>query len=470
MRKKLTLKNLNPQDFEAKVPPDLFTLWQDITKTAASQAFKAQAASFARLGTADEDMYTALTKLIQAYKNVLQQWKDAPESIVEVLSARIKEFEELPPTATNPIKAEKDQMLDNIWERIATGTSISVNILDDLHLRKTTAHYTQLALREYEELGNIIKIQIAQLEATDHNTDILNILRQVYQETGPIIHNFNEAIKSPKKPDVFKYEDFATEPTPTPAFSTLLQTEAQSILSQPAPCNKAALAALVQSNQDISQNILGVFTALQKDLQAPHNETELAILKGIVETIDIKIESLAENLQNFGEETAQLLADDQAPTLTPPSPEAIYSAWVQNPTPNLGELDIFANHYAPITKHQTQQQEKLAKHIFNFKKDVLLYEVSTYEEILTHSVARLQDTQLVALLQEAFATMKALLQAVGITPIQPAIKEAFNAFNHEVLMAEKQEGFAKGEIIKVLNTGYMENGKVIMRANVIAAR
>jgi hypothetical protein len=39
-----------------------------------------------------------------------------------------------------------------------------------------------------------------------------------------------------------------------------------------------------------------------------------------------------------------------------------------------------------------------------------------------------------------------------------------------VLIAEEAAGFAKGEIIKCMSTGYRHGADVLVRANVIAAR
>jgi len=46
----------------------------------------------------------------------------------------------------------------------------------------------------------------------------------------------------------------------------------------------------------------------------------------------------------------------------------------------------------------------------------------------------------------------------------------FNGKEHEVLIAETSEGFAKGEIIKVINPGYKRGDFILTRANVIAAK
>jgi molecular chaperone GrpE (heat shock protein) len=100
----------------------------------------------------------------------------------------------------------------------------------------------------------------------------------------------------------------------------------------------------------------------------------------------------------------------------------------------------------------------------------------TFEEILTHSVSRLKEsaneavTRIAARLRDTYGALEVLLRKNNITPIRPAPRDIFNGKEHEVLVAEKQDGFAKGEIIKLLGSGYRYNGQVLMRANVIAAR
>jgi len=46
----------------------------------------------------------------------------------------------------------------------------------------------------------------------------------------------------------------------------------------------------------------------------------------------------------------------------------------------------------------------------------------------------------------------------------------FNPKEHEVLMAESNADFKKGEIVKVMNSGYRRKDLILLRANVIAAR
>jgi len=164
-------------------------------------------------------------------------------------------------------------------------------------------------------------------------------------------------------------------------------------------------------------------------------EGQQDILKGIAETLEIKVESLREGLHEFRSNCRAIIRED-----------------ISN------------------------RRVTLANCTFRFKKEILLHEICTYEEILTHSVSRLRQSPCpiaagaAVLLDSTFDVLESILKKRSITIIRPATGTKFNAQEHEVLMAEKQDGFAAGEIIKVLTSGYGQKERVILRANVVAAR
>ena len=223
----------------------------------------------------------------------------------------------------------------------------------------------------------------------------------------------------------------------------------------------------------------------------PNNNIDNEILSGITETLEIKIESLTESLQQFTENSTKQLATMPTglPVLTEENlttaASQLQAAWYSTPPTqetiadfllNAASLEAFATYNEQFAKHITNASTRIEKASFRFKKETLLYEISTYEEILYHSVSRLRESTqphisaAVTLLDETFIQLKALLTTNGITIIRPAAHEPFNGREHEVLIAEETEGFAKGEIVKVMTSGYKYKDQVILRANVIAAR
>lgn len=231
---------------------------------------------------------------------------------------------------------------------------------------------------------------------------------------------------------------------------------------------------------------------ITQELPAPENHNiDNEILTGITETLEIKVESLAENLNVFTENTESLLADlpKGLPILSEENlltaANQLLSAWCNiSPTPETiagffeesVTLEAFASYSGQFAKHITNLSAKIEKASLRFKKETLLYEISTYEEILYHSVSRLKESPAphiitaVSLLDDIFTKLESLLIENGITVIRPAAHEPFNGREHEVLIAEETEGFAKGEIVKVMTSGYKYKDQVILRANVIAAR
>jgi len=139
-------------------------------------------------------------------------------------------------------------------------------------------------------------------------------------------------------------------------------------------------------------------------------------------------------------------------------------------------LEQPATYSEKFAKHISSVGTRLEKASLRFKKETLLYEICTYEEILYHSVSRLRESPVshiaaaVTLLDETFSKLEDLLTANDITIIRPSPHESFNGREHEVLLAEETEGFTKGAVVKVMTSGYKYKGQVILRANVIAAR
>jgi len=431
---------------------------------------------------------------------------------------------------TERVKNEiTDECLPKIYTYYHAALHACLSQLDDLNQRKATSLYFELIEREWEELGNIIKVQVAALEATETDDlddsafdtiqHILNILREAYQHTGPVIDELQRLLHTPAAEHIgLSYEAFtevvngalslkewANLYVKESDFFALLAEETAALFDQ-LPTDLTETAAQVQQMIDcdklLAEEITRIFADVQKVLPLPECEPpeadilppeeaqlQRSILKGISETIDIKRDSLNESIKTFDEDGQNLLrsVSEEKVTLSDAdiqkAHDAVRAAWTASPPCNvanffnaLPDSDIFAPLYDRINKRIAFYLEKVEKLTFRFKKEVVLYEVCTYEEILTHSASRLRDSVWADMaiaekeLSAAYYALGAILEKRSIIAIRPAAHEQFNAFEHEILLAETQEGFAKGEIIKVLNTGYKQNDKVILRANVIAAK
>jgi len=400
--------------------------------------------------------------------------------------------------------------------------------IDDLHTRKTASYYTDLLEREWEVLGIIIQIQVRAIESvsgtTDETAQTLTKLREAYQQTGPIVSGFRKLMQkkpqdTPPTPSI-EAEDL-TFSAPPPGeldiqpFITALIWEADKIFESLRE-EHLEMAHNLRLNIDdeiaLAMEIISIFEKashglatplslhehsepLTENTAAPNEEAaanlpENPILSGITETLEIKIESLRESLDLFKSNSATLLTSlSEIPPLTEQDLQAaatqLLAAWCATPP----EAEAIADFLTQSRQHDPfhTYSEKFAKALEScasktekattrFKKETLLYEISTYEEILYYSVSRLRESELpqiqsaVQILDETFQALETLLTSKGITVLRPAPHDPFNGREQEVLAAEEQEGFTKGEIIKTMTSGYKMGDQVILRANVIAAR
>ncbi|MCL2203956.1 MAG: nucleotide exchange factor GrpE [Defluviitaleaceae bacterium] len=391
--------------------------------------------------------------------------------------------------------------------------------LDDLHARKSARLYTELIEREWEVLEALIRVQAKALEdittspspSSEVTARVLDLLREAYQQTGPLVENLQRLPKNTRVGQTSPcrtYDEFenalgplpqigqATPIDPTPFYEALTEETANVFGQQRIAFLKAAyrLQRMVGVEILLAEEAAALFSTTCAALKAQEieaDEGERQILTGILETLEIKIESLRESIKDFNGEGASLLQKfaKEKTDVTDEIKEAAYAhirvMWLAAP-PTEAELpcffarcqegESFAPYRADYEKHVAHYTDKMGKAALRFKKDVLLYEVGTYEEILTHSVSRLGESAneavlaAAARLHDTYAALEILLRKNNIIPIRPAPHDVFNGKEHEVLVAEKHEGFAKGEIIKLMGSGYRHEDRVLMRANVIAAR
>jgi len=487
--------------------------------------------------------------------------------LCDVLGSRMRQFEDVAEGHENPVAQEKRLLLDNMileingsiegiktewvttlpWEKTCADIfllpdentkhlrdSINNNLIpliynlyqsslsqcitqiDDLYSRKAAHFYADLLEREWEVLGLVIQIQVQALENAAFNENgllhpILSRLREVYQQTGPVIGNLQAMMQAePYTPHGMPYGDFCDAMHPhigvftgidmrDPMYKEMLFLGADELFDRIRADvleNMYGFRVIIDRELKLASGVLDTFNAIMCNFPACDAEEvkskELEILKGITETLEIKIDSLTESLQPYSEACEGLSTSfsTNMPTLSDEdlfaAADQITEAWYQSPPSTMDEiddfftgcltLDVFNAYKSQLDKHIEGHNAKLDKTAFNFKKETLLFEISTFEEILYHSVSRLRESGhdaiigAVAVLDGLSAALMDILMQNNIEIIHPAPHEAFNGREHEVLLAEPHEGYAKGEIVKVMTSGYKYQSQVILRANVIAAR
>jgi len=486
---------------------NLQALIQEAKKTAICNMLTLDAFALARLGQQDEGVYDHLVYLMETYRDVVQIFEQdandpVPEQVAglcDVLNSRRRQFEDVAPSPGNPIANEKRVIIEknllhlyeaenpeSIYQELLNLTLSQIN---DLHNRTQTSFYTDLLEREWEVLGLIISIQVTGIEAIwgmEYAHAPLSKLREAYQQTGPVISGFRKLIKTtpkvtPPSPDFDFHELIVDNQTFLASLEQEADLQFEKIKTEHMEFAKS-LEEKIDDKLNLSEEIISTFGAADfwlTNTPKPKAPPESEIIAGIIETIRIKIDSLKESMEQFKETTKTEYKPAAAPNdyIT-----QLYSSWISNPpTPDtlyvfFENAEIFTVYSEKLVKDLANVTTKLDKQILRYQKENLLYEISTYEEILYYSVSRLRDSELpqvqtaVEILDETFVALGSILEEKGISVIQPNPHDPFVAREHEILTAEQHDGFVKGEIIKTMTSGYKQGDQVILRANVVAAR
>lgn len=223
------------------------------------------------------------------------------------------------------------------------------------------------------------------------------------------------------------------------------------------------------------------------------------ISKGIAETVFIKAESLNEAAEALAESVEPILAM-ASEDASAPDEASVAALADQTFTDMVTEMarfqkedrralsackkymnfttgnEVYAGFAAKAQRQGTKLLDDLRSRLLKFKREQTLYEISTFEEIKIYSVSRLRESDaphiigFVRYIDEAEAKLTDTLKRHDITAIRPNPGDAFNGREQEILMAEPSPTFKRGQIIKLLNTGYKQAETVLLRANVIAAK
>ncbi|NLM47897.1 MAG: nucleotide exchange factor GrpE [Epulopiscium sp.] len=260
----------------------------------------------------------------------------------------------------------------------------------------------------------------------------------------------------------------------------------------------------LQNNIELSSRVNQLFVQFLRtyeEQKEKFNEESgyLPIIEGIYETISIKVESIEENITGFHKtiEEINLFFSEEASDAYFESEfiklaQEIFAQFIKEPAGENFEEESFLSWgeeyfnkafeeaFIRFSQKVEMVKEKLCQEvnlqINKFLKEYLLFEVSTYEEIVNYSVSRLREEsddfaiEYVKNIDQLTASLEETLKEFEIEFVEPVPHDKFNGKEHEVLLAEEREGFKKGEIIKTLNKGYRFNNQIILKANVVASK
>ena len=452
---------------------------------------------------------------------VRKQFSDPAESIQWLRSGSNK---------TALLESVRSKSFPALYESYRECISLCRIQLSDLNKRKAVQLYLALMEDEWEILSTIIKIQVRALEQAVEQAapgppaadlpaadaleklaihKILSLLREAYQHFGrasteisAVFHRLEDAPSEQWEPD--SYEDFESylldnweAAGPFEDEDKIAQIKAKIEQETATYFGRLKLdfyksvyrfRRMVSVEMMLADEIATAFVRMREKWPKTGQEGEAAeILRGIAETIEIKIDSLRESIGLMTAECNSLIEsfanENSGPeeAETESAKDELWQLWFEDNSelsfeeacPN---LPVFTKRRENHEKTSSRCQENLEKKLTRFKREILLYEISTYEEIIFYSISRLREfeaeefQQAAALADNTLDYLAIILKKNNIEVIRPQANEPFDPKEHEVLMAETNPNFKKGEIVKLMNSGYRQNGVILLRANVIAAR
>lgn len=407
---------------------------------------------------------------------------------------------------------------DEIFNIYSKGCLKAFKQLNDMESRKVVKFYFDVLKEERDNLLTVVKVQIDALENEIQTRDeeviiqkILSELRECYQYTEKNIFDLEKHIHDTKNKGSFDlpagrfdkimiihfdekytrfidleglFEDFKIN------FNNALKQNLINCLCQ------------ILGNVDNLKNSADCILKLTDDLIDSFNFTVFnyeryipetvdidydEIVKGVADTLKIKIESLKESKDDFVKEMDKFINSYKSDSINYNDDEFnSFSGKMLDKFIISGHgKDFFSsdllNHTKKffsdkIDKKLNLRIESLNKKILRYEKESLLYEITTFEEILCYSISRLRKSEnelivrFVRDIDRLNEKLTLILNKYNIEKIIPNPHEMFNGKEQEVLLTEKNNSFKKGEIIKVMNCGFKKGDVVILRANVIAAR
>ncbi len=389
--------------------------------------------------------------------------------------------------------------------------------LNDLSSREHTSLCIELLKKEQEALSSIIVVQVSALEdnaALSENKDegqfvaeVITKLQEGHQILGKNLKEITDFFKEHKTRKTEQLKDFADElaeylnskelmPLKEVQATQLNLSTAQESLSKTLASalekethgvyyKKSVYELQKQSTQHhfLLNEILNAFSKIEEYINQNKDELsktpEADIVNGILETMQIKIETMREQKSQFQDKCMDIvnkLKDEEIPIMEDDLlalNKQAYEGWLKDEL-NLNEI------IKPIKQArntiQTKYADQLTAYCLDLIVNCILYEIRTFEEITHHSVAKLQEStsevisDLVEFISGISKSIEMILKKNDIIPLKPKPHDKFNALLHMIILAQDKEDFNRGEIIKLMNTGYIQGERILLRANVIAAK
>ncbi len=412
------------------------------------------------------------------------------------------------------VKDIKKYFIENIIEKIKISYKTNLlecfNAINDIENRKQVSYFNDILEEEREILSSIIKLQIKALEdlckndnEKSHIENLLKPIIEAYQQTGKSFDELNCKIKNIDTNininididnqqiencvfDIFENIEEAEDQFKQKTFEIfekyLLKLKENIILEQQESIKLFKIN--VEKSLKLSEQITNMFDMITKYIEKNEEDYKKSdlynIINGINESIAIKIDNIKEkenevflDKNNIYQDVDNSLQEIKEYNIEYNFDE-IYNLLKKDF--KIEKLNEYIN-IKPILSILQKLTNPYIKKIDDFIKNTILFEISTFQEIMYYSVVRLRESKEEKILDftkyidNIEIDIENSLIENNILPIKPKPYDMFDAKEHEVLLAEKHQDFLKGQIIKVINYGYKKKDEgVIKRATIIAAK
>lgn len=383
------------------------------------------------------------------------------------------------------------------------------NAINDIENRKQISHFNDVLSEEREILSSIIKLQITPLEKLckyEQEKDVIDTLLmpiiEVYQQTGKSFDMLNNKLKNLNtnininfekdneniKKTILTFFENIKQPEQQckdevlVIFQKYIQYLKQNIINkqqQNVDLTKSTIEKFLKLTNNIKNNFKNIEQYINKNKNIYEKSPLYNIIQGIYESISIKVDNIQEKENETFLDKDEMYKNMESSVKKLESLkinydfEIIYEHLKNDTLQNIRDYTDFKN----IQKDLEQTFVPYIKKLDDFLKNTILFEISTFQEIMYYSVVRLRESdevsikQFIKYIDNIEQNIENNLEENEIIIIKPNPHDMFDGKEHEVLIAEKNENFLKGQIIKVINYGYKKkNNGVIKRATVIAAK
>lgn len=407
----------------------------------------------------------------------------------------------------------KESFINKVIEIITTtykqNLTSCLNSINDKENREEISYFNDVLEEEREILSSIIKVQVKAIEDLCKSEEeknkidkLLEPIIEVYQQTSKTFDELNLKIKNLDaslnidfKQDDIEIRDMVYEIFKNTEFvedrdkEKVLDIIQKYILKLKEKKIKEEEKIIKKLKQDIEIGInlgkktMGCFKQIldytDKNKEIYKNLELYNIIEGIYESVSIKVDNIKEKLEeiekiknNLYIQLAEKVSYINNQKDVNCDLEKIYQMLRANL--DLEEIENFVD-FNNVLEEIQRIYKPCQKRLDDFIKNTILFEISTFQEIVYYSVVRLRENEdtkeFTSFIDKTEEEIENSLVDSDILIIKPNPHDMFNAKEHEVLIAEKSEDFSKGQIIKVINYGFKAKDEtVIKRATVIAAK